>query len=342
MKVLHLISGLRGGGAEHFVLELCRQSNKDPKTEMSVLTVAAADEISYKFREAGIEVITASADQESKRGAKALEAFRLLLEQPHEVYHAHMFHACIIACVAKIFQPSVKVVFTLHNNHVPQFHRRLLLFITRPLRNADITFPGMKRKWFQKKKTETVPNGVDINRFNVYGVKPPIFTCGFVGRLEHEKNPLFLIDIAKSFSGQNFMISIAGEGPLNKELENRIAAENLQRHFNVMGHLNDVTVLLARSHCLLLPSLWEGMPLALLEAAAAGVPVVTTPVGVIPSMVSDSEGYVGELNSFVDMINQVMNNYDEALIKAKKLKEKVVASYSIERSYSLYKTIYSH
>ena len=60
MKVLHVISGLRSGGAEHFVLDLCRRSINDDEIEMSVLTLSGADDISYKFREAGIEVLTTS------------------------------------------------------------------------------------------------------------------------------------------------------------------------------------------------------------------------------------------------------------------------------------------
>ena len=341
MKVLHVISGLRGGGAEHFVLELCRQSLNDKEAEVSVLSLSAADEIAFKFREAGIKVVSTSS-QRNKRGINACRGFRFLLNHSYTIVHAHMFHACIVACFAKLFRPSLKIVFTLHNNYIPQFHRRLLLFLTRPLRNADVIFPGMDRKWFQKNNAITISNGVSVSQYDHLHInKPPLFTCAFVGRLADEKNPLFLVDLAKSLASEHkFMIRVAGEGPQKRDLEQEIAKENLQDYFAIHGYVEDVARLLAESHCLLLPSDWEGMPLILLEAGAAGIPVIATPVGNIPSILNKENGYVGEISKFRSMITEVMNNYGEALIRARRLMHNVHEHYNIEKVYGQYRQVY--
>jgi glycosyltransferase involved in cell wall biosynthesis len=328
MKVLHVISGLRGGGAEHFVLELCMASGTDEHVDMSVLTLSAKDEISYKFTEAGIGLHAVSSG--NKRGTKAFKGFLSLLKYRRTVFHAHMFHACMVACFAKLFKPSNTVVFTLHNDHVPQLHRRLMLFFSRPFRKADIIFPGMKRKWYQTKNAATIPNGINLDRFHVISDKPPVFTAAFVGRLEEEKNPLFLVDLARSLIPQhNFMIRVAGDGPLKAELEERIKEENLQSHFIIHGHVDDVPKLLSESHCVLMPSLWEGMPLVMLETAAAGIPVIATPSGNVPVLISDTEGYVGPLAKFAEMLQEVMDNYGEALIKARRLTKKINSEFGI-------------
>lgn len=342
MKVLHVISGLRGGGAEHFVLELCRQALKDKEANMSVLTLSAADEISNKFTQAGVNVITTTTFEKSKRGIKALKGLRIILRQPHNVIHAHMFHACFIACCAKLLRPSLKIIFTLHNNHIPQFHRRILLFLTRALRDTDIIFPGIARKWFQKRNAVVVSNGIDVSRFmNLHIDKPPLFTCAFIGRLSPEKNPLFLIELAKSLLPEhNFMFRVAGEGPQKNELKQAIADEKLQEHFLIHGHVDDVTTLLAESHCLLIPSLWEGMPLVLLEAAAAGIPVIATPVGAIPAMLNKENGFLGPTNCFKSMITEVMDNYGDALIKARTLMHDVTDHYSIANIYQQHRALY--
>jgi glycosyltransferase involved in cell wall biosynthesis len=342
MKVLHVISGLRGGGAEHLVLELCRQSLKDDEAGMSVLSLSAADEISYKFRDSGINVISTSASKKNKRGIKAFKGFRILLKHPHAIVHAHMFHACMVACFAKLLRPSIQIIFTLHNNHIPQFHRRLLLFLTRPLRKTDIIFPGMTRKWFQKSNPLTISNGIDVSRFNHMHIdKPPLFTMAFIGRLSEEKNPLYLVDLAKSLLPEhNFMFRVAGEGPQKNELEQNIAEEKLDEHFIVHGHVDDVAGLLAESHCLLLPSDWEGMPLVLLEAGAAGIPVIATPVGNIPTILNKENGFVGDIKDFKSMITEVMDNYGDALIKARRFARDVVDRYDIEKVYSEYRRIY--
>ena len=57
MTVIHLISGLRGGGAEHMILGLCRQSLHDPYTNMKVAILAHINDITWKFQESGIPVI---------------------------------------------------------------------------------------------------------------------------------------------------------------------------------------------------------------------------------------------------------------------------------------------
>jgi glycosyltransferase involved in cell wall biosynthesis len=341
MKVLHVISGLRGGGAEHFVLELCRQCSKDKEAEVSVLTLSGADEISHKFREAGINVISTSA-KKSSRSVNAFKGFRILLKHPHTIVHAHMFHACMVACFAKLLRPSIKIIFTLHNNHIPQLHRRLLLFLTRPLRAEDIIFPGMRRKWFQKSDSVVISNGINLERFmHLHIDKPPLFTCAFVGRLAEEKNPLFLIDLAKSLLPEhNFMFRVAGEGPQRKQLEQSIAEHKLHGHFTIRGYVEDVPALLAESHCLLIPSYWEGMPLVLLEAAAAGIPVIATPVGNIPSLINRENGYLGDTELFKTMITDVMDTYGDALIKARRLMHDVVDRYGIQNIYRQHQEIY--
>jgi glycosyltransferase involved in cell wall biosynthesis len=344
MRVLHLISGLRGGGAEHFVLELCRQSLKDPEVDMQVLTLGATDDISYKFRDAGIKVISASSAESRKkfRSINAIRGLLLVMKQPRSVLHAHMFHACIIACWVKILRPSTKIIFTLHNNHVTRLHRRLLLFATRFLRKTDIIFPSAKLKWYQKKNPVTIPNGVDTSRFNhQHIVKSPVFSLVFAGRLEVEKNPMFLPRLVKLLAPEfDFVIRVAGDGPLKHELINAIENEKLEHYFVMHGHVDDIPGLFAESHCLLIPSLWEGMPLVLLEAAAAGIPVIATPTGNIFSIINGSNGYIAELDEFHKRVAEVMNNYGEALIRARRLKHTVNNEYNIMSSYSEHKKVY--
>jgi len=342
MRVVHIISGLNAGGAERFVLELCRQSLQHHDPEMSVLSLSGANNISNEFKEAGIP-LTFVPQSGRKRGIKDLAGFTTLLRMRVDVIHAHMFHACIVACAVKLFRPSVKLVFTLHNNHVPQFHRRLLLFLTKSFRNADIVFPGLRRKWFQKKNAVEIPTAIDINKFqHTLAEKPPLFTCAFIGRLSHEKNPLQLIDIAKALVKEhNFLIRVAGDGILRETLQQRINDEHLEDHLVLHGYVEDVRPLLGESHCLLIPSHWEGMPLVLVEAGAAGVPVIATPVGNIPSVLNTANGYVGEVDQFPQLIENVMNNYGDALIKARNLMHKVHDEFSIQSCYKKHVALYS-
>lgn len=340
MKVIHVISGLSAGGAEHLVLELCRYSKCRSDVDMAVLSLSAVTQIENRFLQLHIPLIRINCS--SSRQSKVFTAIRALLKEKPEIIHAHMFHACVIACVMKVFYNKTKIVFTLHNNYVKQWHRKWLLFITRWLRSADIIFPGLPRKWYQKKNVVCIANGVDVKQFiHAHTVKPPIFTCAFIGRLSEEKNPLFLIDLAQQLSKEhNFLIRVAGEGRLKNDLICAIEKNNLQLHFHIEGYVEDVPALLAQSHCLLLPSVWEGMPLAVLEAGAAGIPVIATPVGNIPSLLNTSNGFVTELSGFRQAVNEVINNYGSALVVARNFMHTVHEQYSMSTCYQRHVEVY--
>ena len=216
------------------------------------------------------------------------------------------------------------------------------MFLTKPLRTTDIVYTAMPPRWFQKKNAVTICNGIDIDRFShINTSKPPVFTCIFAGRLSPEKNPLFLVDLARSLlSKYDFMIHVAGEGPLKQELIRGISENNLSDHFLVHGYVDDIAPLLAESHCVLIPSLSEGMPLVLLEAAATGIPVIATPVGNIPYMLNKANGFVGSLNDFPAMVADVMNNYGEALVRARRLKMYIEENNNIANIYDQHMQVY--
>ena len=73
--------------------------------------------------------------------------------------------------------------------------------------------------------------------------------------------------------------------------------------------------------------------MVLLEAGAMGVPVVATPVGNIPFLLNNGNGYVGTIDEIPGLVVEVMNNYDEALKKARNLMRNVHENYNIGQSY---------
>lgn len=327
MTVVHLVSGLHGGGAEQVILDLCKLSLHDPRVEMKVLLLSNIDDVAWKFREAGIEVVY------------PMQSYKQLLHlqksQPNLLLHAHLYYAGVAAAILKLIRPGTRIIFTLHNTRLPGLHKRLMLFLTKSLRNKDIIFPGTTPAWYQRKDAIPIANGIDLSIFRYLNkVKPARFTFLFAGRLEKQKNPLFLVELAATLKGKHsFVIRIAGEGPLRKSLEDKIDEKGLAGYFEMLGFRNDVPDLLASAHCLLLPSLWEGMPLIVLEAAAAGTPVIATPVGNLASIINDSNGYLGKPEDFKAMIRDLMENYPAAILKAGRLKEDARSHFGLHDAY---------
>ena len=110
-----------------------------------------------------------------------------------------------------------------------------------------------------------------------------------VGRLCEQKNFGDLVAAAAHLreAGVPFRAVVAGDGPLRGDLEADIAQGGLQDTVTLLGAVDDVTPLLQAADMLVMPSLWEGLPLALLEAMACGLPVVGYAIDGLSDVVED-------------------------------------------------------
>ena len=96
-------------------------------------------------------------------------------------------------------------------------------------------------------------------------------------RLDRQKGHRYLLEAATMVPDAKFVL--AGDGPLRAELEAQVQAQGLSDRVTFLGHRKDIPDLLAACDLFVLPSLFEGYPLSVMEAAAAGKPVIATAVG---------------------------------------------------------------
>jgi glycosyltransferase involved in cell wall biosynthesis len=114
-----------------------------------------------------------------------------------------------------------------------------------------------------------------------------------VGRLETEKNPLLLADVLRLLSGdgRHWRLVVCGEGPLDSDLRERLGSLGVGGRAEIRGYVpidGGLMDLYRESDAFLHVSWTEGMPQVLIEAFAAGTPVVATAVGGVPDAVGDS------------------------------------------------------
>jgi len=124
-------------------------------------------------------------------------------------------------------------------------------------------------------------NGIDVVSDPDQEVPPPRFV--FVGRLVEQKNLFMLLEAARSLTTAE--VWIVGSGPLGRELE-RAAAGAPVRFLGAQPH-SEVATLIRQCRALVLCSHDEGLPNVVLEALAAGRPVIATPVGAVPELIED-------------------------------------------------------
>ena len=142
-------------------------------------------------------------------------------------------------------------------------------------------------RWiFGRHKFIVLHNAIDTERFQFLvdartrirreiGVTDEI-VVGFVGRLMEQKNVIRLLDIFHEITkiNEKAVLVVIGDGPLSQKMENRIKELSLERNVRRLGIRNDVNEIYSAMDVFLLPSLYEGLPVVLVEAQATGLPCV--------------------------------------------------------------------
>lgn len=149
-------------------------------------------------------------------------------------------------------------------------------------------------------KIRVVPNGIEVDPFK--RTIDPAFRSELSGasnrplvltpaRLHNQKGHEYLLEAAKQVPNALFLF--AGDGPERRRLECKAANLGLQDRVRFLGHRHDIGRLLANCDLFVLPSLYEGLPISILEAMAAGKPIIATAVGGTDEVIVD--GICGKL-----------------------------------------------
>ena len=344
INLLHLITGLGVGGAERVVLDLSRNSNKN-RYKTSVISMSKQQEMLEIFRQNSVDVNVLNMNSNITDLFKIIKRVNHhVKEQNIQLIHAHMTDAMVVGVIVKILNPKLKLIFTSHNITFGSKVRTLAVKLLKSFRDRDILFSKDQLSSIYKKNYEMIPNGIDINRYKLNLQKDEKFTFITVGRLEKQKNHIKLLESAKALKdkGLEFQILIVGEGKdhvQKKRIEDFIATHKLENYVHLLGIRFDIPELISKADCFVLSSAWEGLPIVLLEAAASKIPIISTPVGSIPSLIDDSSGYLADKN-FTEVMEEVMLNYASAKEKALRLYDKVKENYSIESIVKKHEKIY--
>lgn len=176
------------------------------------------------------------------------------------------------------------------------------------------------------------------------GLEPGGLVAGWVGRLSVEKGPdLFLEALARA---PEWRASIVGDGPLRGALEARARDLGVDRRIRWHGVVPGAGTLLAGFDALVLSSRTEGTPIVLLEAMAAGVPLVVTEVGGVPDVVTASEAIrvpPGRPEALAEALHQLQRDPAGAGARARAAGTRLASVYAIgpwlDRHEALYRSL---
>tara|TARA_B110000467_G_scaffold48071_1_gene44054 strand:+ start:1093 stop:2145 length:1053 start_codon:yes stop_codon:yes gene_type:complete len=318
IHLLHLITGLGCGGAEKMVFQLCKYSDAE-QFKISVVGINGTDYFFSKLNRLPINLSILGLNKNPFiffNGVRSLNKF--IRNHKIQIIHAHLFHAMVMACIVKILNPKIEILWTSHSSGMISKFRSLIVYFTRLLRRQDIILQTHLRLWYNTYIFSVIPNGIEPPIDFKSLPKFDIFTFISVGSLNKFKNHIFLIDLFSKINSFDFKLLIVGSGPEEKILKNRINELGLSEKIILLGEQEDVFALMTQSHCFLLPSLREGLPLTILESAYAKLPVITSSIISLQNLISKDEGYVVPFNQFEETIYLVVNNYSQAEEKSKR------------------------
>src|SRR5690606_14324138 len=303
-RVVHIIDRLPPDGAERLLCEVLRYRSDD--FDYQVLCLAEGGVFEPVIRAMGVPVTILG----KRRGIDLRLVWRLwrwLRNSKPQIVHTHLFTADTWGrLVARL--AGVPLVFsTVHsvNSWQGRVHRlvdrTLALFTTRLIAcTAQVADKLHDQDGIDAARIVTLANGVDLQRFadvTPVDIERELDASGsapwlaVLGRLEPVKGQADLLECLALLreQGVGFRCVLIGDGPEREALVEEVAQLQLADRVFFAGFRDKVPAWLAAIDVLVMPSRWEGLPMALLEAMALGKPVVAHEVGGIPDVVRDGQ-----------------------------------------------------
>ncbi|MDW7726922.1 MAG: glycosyltransferase family 4 protein [Candidatus Methanoperedens sp.] len=317
MRILHITKKYPGliGGDACVVYNLKRQQVK-LGYEVHVVTSKCEEIKDREVLKFGLREHSFNLDRITPRRVVSLVllslwGFKNLKKFKPDIIHSHSADiGFFISIVARLY--GIPVINTCHGisfndgNYMPlkRFAERVFLNYSGFKKVVAVDTKGMNDLYAAGIRNAVyVPNGIDIHRFKNHKKRENSKTKFlFVGRLEKQKGVIYLIKAAEVLKDRNdFEIIIVGEGSESDSLIRTVQELDLRGIIKFKGKVDEQILNEYYMGCdaFILPSLWEGMPLTLLEAAAAGMPIIASDVGGISSLFTNGENalIIGQKNA---------------------------------------------
>lgn len=361
-RVLHFITELEVGGAERLLVSILPRLDRT-KFEPSVVYLHG-DDLRPELERAGIRVTRINSKGKLDLGAFA-QLVQLLRDEKIDILHTHLIQADLLGFFAARRAKVPVIISTKHNTNYFQSHAvwlpRVDAFVNRRLAKIIAVSEAVKKHYIETQrlpadKIEVIHNGIELERFRnakpidktTLGLKPADRLVVCVASLKEKKGHAILLKawphvVAKH---PNAHLALVGDGPLRDTLKQSADSLPVRETIHFLGNRSDVPSILASADVFVLPSLWEGFGIAVVEAMAAGVPVVASRVDGVCEVLRihqdgvlvqpcDSQGLATAIIAMLDGRPQV----GQLVAKASQRAEEFSVNRTVERLELLYSSL---
>jgi glycosyltransferase involved in cell wall biosynthesis len=358
-RLLLAVDSIEVGGAERHVVDLASALRR--KGYGVEVACSVAGELAEPLQAAGVPVWSLTRRLVKRRVSPAYASGigKLLKERRFDLVHAHIYASSVAAAIA-VRGTALPFVITEHTEASWQtwWTRRVSRWAHRRARHTIAVSTPIQRRLIEKDGVSPdlvslIPNAVipaSDDPPDLSGALPDGWLegplVGVVARLQPEKGVADFLTAAARVSklSPRVRFIVVGDGPLREELlalARRIGVEDRVRF---LGYRTDARALVGLMDVLVVPSLTEGSPLIVLEAMAAGVPVVASAVGGIPDQVRHGEEGLlvppGDQEALAGALGELLRDPDRARLLGVAGRRRTMNEFSHEEMVRRIKAVY--
>ena len=304
MKLLLLSTSMGMGGADQQILTLAR-AMRARGHEVRIVSLAPLGQMGLEAQREGIPTESLNLSRNLTHLARVGRLIRMIRQWSPDILHSHMVHANLLAGAVRPLTGVRALVATIHSINDGGAIRMAAYRASSAVVDRFTIISRLAAERYvgigavPARLVEVIPNAVDIDAFRKIpdarsAVRGELkiddeFVWIAVGRFEEAKDyPTMIAAFAQlAARRRDSRLLLVGKGSLQSDVEQRVRAAGLEDRVHFLGVRRDVTRLLSAADGYVLSSAWEGMPVVLLEAAAAELPIVSTRVGGVAEVVDD-------------------------------------------------------
>jgi len=304
VRVLHIVSVMNHGGIENLLMNIYRNINRNEIQFDFLVTREEKGIFDEEIKELGGKIY--NIPHVSKKGyfkyKKIVDGFLEEKKDEYKVIHCHMnTWAGFFLPLAKKNNIPVRIAHS-HTSDYRMTFKNFPKFLIKKYHSLFISsnsthfFACSKKagEWLygeniKKNKIKVINNAVKAEKFEYdegiaikkrkeLSINKNQFVIGHVGNFSYAKNYQFLIDIFKEIHKKysSAVLCLVGSGKLEKKIKNKVKSLNIEESVKFLGLRNDVNQLLMSFDVFLFPSRYEGLPVTLIEAQAAGLKIIAS------------------------------------------------------------------
>lgn len=298
INILHVVAGMNRGGAETFLMNILRTIDRDNYKFIFLCYGDATFDFENEINNLGGELVRVK-DVKDVGIAEHLKDIRKIIKKYKiDVVHAHTYYNSMFALIAGYMMGVKTRIVHSHNTRSesrPSLKKRAYFAISNLMIRifaTEFLACGVDagRALFGKTKSFTViPNGINVNQFKFKSsrrkevrdelrIEDNVTVILHAGRFEEQKNHEYLIDIFRRYYklNRNSVLILVGRGPLEDDIKILVDDYGLKDHVYFLGVRSDMANLYSAADFFVFPSLFEGLPVVLVEAQASSLSCIVS------------------------------------------------------------------